>query len=394
MTLARLLCGYVFIFCCWTNSPFASPPGAKLLQEESVSKPLVVPEKVDFTQHIKPIFEVHCLECHGPDGKESPRIDDRDSVSDYIEPEDADGSELFEVLTTDDEDVMMPPPDEENPLSEVQIEIIRKWIDNGADWPENIAFVKPVGQKTQLEKKSELTMGERIWSAIGDLHPAAVHLPIGLLLAAGLFSLLGLRGNFVMSDSAYYCLWLGALTAIVASVVGWSYAAGKGAGIGLEELTDTNNKFFLHRISGVAVTVFGLILALYAARARALDPDDGFLWKLGAIFLALGVAYCGHEGGELAYPSHYSELNAVTEDLTGMDINSDGKVGAGPAKTVAGESQDKPIDSKPKSPTAVVPEDTANENRAAIEETIENKTKNEDDAVGKSSSESKDSSGN
>jgi hypothetical protein len=142
-----------------------------------------------------------------------------------------------------------------------------------------------------------------------------------------------------MSDSAYYCLWLGMLTSIVATAFGWSYAMSKGAGADLQELWNTDSKFFLHRVSGVAVTIFSILLSLYAARARALDPDDGFLWKLGAIILAVGVAYCGHEGGELQYgKSHYNQLYSVIEDLTGWDI--DGKPNA-PAEDNA-DADEKP----------------------------------------------------
>ena len=90
-------------------------------------------EKVDFTKSIKPIFEQHCLSCHGPDKEESFRIDEKDSAMDFIEVDSAEDSLMYEVLISDDEEELMPPPDEENPLSEKQIELVKAWIDGGAE---------------------------------------------------------------------------------------------------------------------------------------------------------------------------------------------------------------------------------------------------------------------
>ncbi|MEZ6096555.1 MAG: c-type cytochrome domain-containing protein [Pirellulaceae bacterium] len=284
---------------------------------------------VDFEKQIKPIFEANCLRCHGPEREETFRIDDRDAAMDFIEADDAENSDLFYAISSDDPEDMMPPPDEGGPLAQDEIDLIEKWIDAGADWPDGLVFAEPVttvaddGDDTAKAPVEPGSMGVRIWNAIGSLHPASTHMPIGLLLAAGLFSLLGIRGNFVMSDSAYYCLWLGTLTAIAATVLGWSYADTKGSTADLQELWATDSKFFMHRVLGVGVAVGSLLLSLYAARARALDPDDGFLWKLGAIILAGVVGWCGMEGGKLmpGGKTRYNELKSVVEDLTGLDVS-------------------------------------------------------------------------
>jgi uncharacterized membrane protein len=173
------------------------------------------------------------------------------------------------------------------------------------------------------------SVGEKLWVGVGALHPAAVHLPIGLLLGAGLFALLGIRGNFVMSDCAYYCLWVGSLTSIVACVVGWSYAINKGYGGDLDQLFDMEKAIFWHRISGLGVSVASFLLALYAAAARSSDPDDGFMWKLGAMLLAVGIGIVGHQGGDLTYgENHYRQLYQAIEAATGLDLGTKADQGA------------------------------------------------------------------
>lgn len=300
---------------------------------------------VNFNRDIKPIFEKHCVSCHGPEEEEAFRIDRRDDALNYIIAGEPEESHLYEVLVTDDEDMLMPPPSEENPLSESQITLVKTWIAEGAKWPvageetEDDTVDPPTadaatGDVTPLvpdptaepdvdadaEKPADdgSITPELLANAGGSLHPAAVHLPIGLLLASGLFALLSLRGNFVMSDCAYYCLWLGALGAIGACVTGWYYSPmeHRGAVNVLDDLWDQSQPVFWHRTAALGASIFALMMALMASSARARDPDDGTLWKVGAIVLAGVIGWTGHLGGELTYgKKHYKELNSVMDKL-------------------------------------------------------------------------------
>lgn len=307
-------------------------------------------DSVDFVKQIKPILEKHCLSCHMGEDAESVDLTVSEEAMDYIEAEDAEGSHLFELLVSEDEDELMPPPDEENPLSSEQIELIKNWINQGASWPEDVSFTLPqdpdnsdaatddetapgadgqnAADSTDEADNNDKT-NEVVYKAIGSLHPAAVHIPVGLLLAAGLFALLGIRGNFVMSDCAYYCLWLGVLGAIAACVSGWwSVTASQGQVSQVADLWDLDQKVFWHRTSGIVATAFALVLALFAASARAKDPDDGVLWKLGLMVLAAGIGYVGFAGGKLTHgPNHYKYLNQlmgeVAPDLFGQPVNDD-----------------------------------------------------------------------
>ncbi len=294
-------------------------------------------EPVDFVKTIKPIFDAHCVSCHGEKDPESFRIDVKDEAMDYITAKLPDESELYLALVSDDEEVLMPPPDEENPLTKEQIQSVKSWIEQGAQWPAEASIVAnsatPAGVVAAAvtpalkEKKGDDQVvnppavdpkTQRLFNATGSLHPAAVHLPIGLLLAAGLFALFSLRGNFVMGDCAYYCLWLGTLGAIVACVTGYWFSPMEHQGTinVLADLWDEKQPVFWHRTSAIVATAFALLLALFAASARNRDPDDGILWKFGLIVLALGIGWVGHEGGELTHgKQHYKDIKAIGADL-------------------------------------------------------------------------------
>ena len=281
---------------------------------------------VSFQNDILPILESNCLRCHGPEDPEGGyRIDSRDEALDYIEAGDAESSEFYQYLITDEEDELMPPPDEGGPLDDSDIQLIATWINEGATWPAGVVLQESLTDEPG-DGPTDQAMAEDgpdVYRAIGTLHPAAIHLPIGLLLAAGLFSLLSLRGNFVMSDCAYYCLWLGTLGAIGACVTGWWFVLDQHPNEyvnDFEGLQNMDHKLFWHRTSGLAATAFALLLSLFAASARNRDPDDGVAWKLGLILLAAGIGYVGHQGGKLTWKaSHYDELwEVVDEYLPGV----------------------------------------------------------------------------
>lgn len=315
-------------------------------------------QAVSFERDIKPILENHCINCHGPEKEEGTRLDIRDDAMDYIEVGDSENSPFYEHLISEDEEEIMPPPDEENPLSVEQITLVKTWIDEGADWPDGIEVVDaqilekedPIDDVTgdvtdevadevadevmddvvddKPVKNQANVVDNTLWNAIGSLHPAAVHLPIGLLLAAGLFALFSIRGNFVMSDCAYYCLWLGTIGACVACVTGWWFCdmENRDTVAVLGDLLNQEHDVFWHRTSAIVCTAFAVLLCLFAAGARAKDPDDGVLWKLGLMILAAGIAFTGHKGGELTHGKDlYKDLSNLFETIIPMDAFGGGE---------------------------------------------------------------------
>jgi hypothetical protein len=102
---------------------------------------------VDFVREVRPIFEKHCAECHGEKKQKSGlRLDVKaaalkggDHHGPDIVPENAKESPLMRLLMTDDEDEVMPP---EGKISAAEIEVIGRWIDEGAEWPEGVDRVQ------------------------------------------------------------------------------------------------------------------------------------------------------------------------------------------------------------------------------------------------------------
>jgi len=121
-----------------------------------------LPEKIDFNFHIKPILSDRCFACHGPDAtarKGEVRLDDEvfafnllDSLKGnyVIKPGDLDRSELFQRIITTDVEQRMPPEESNLSLSNYEIALIKRWIEQGAAWKPHWSFIKP--EKNTLPK--------------------------------------------------------------------------------------------------------------------------------------------------------------------------------------------------------------------------------------------------
>lgn len=102
-------------------------------------------EKPDFKTHIKPILEAACVHCHNDkEHKGDFKMTTLEDVKNGggktpgIVPGKPERSPVYTstVLDLDDDDVM--PPKKEGKLSKVQSEILKKWIEQGAEWPADI----------------------------------------------------------------------------------------------------------------------------------------------------------------------------------------------------------------------------------------------------------------
>jgi mono/diheme cytochrome c family protein len=107
-----------------------------------------LPAAVSFESEVKPIFEKHCMECHGPKKQKSDfRLDDREvalhggeSHAPNILPGKPSESPLLKFVTTDDRDTRMPPKGDR--LSAAEVDTLKRWISEGAIWPESASLKK------------------------------------------------------------------------------------------------------------------------------------------------------------------------------------------------------------------------------------------------------------
>ena len=103
---------------------------------------------IDYVRDIQPLLANSCFTCHGPDEvsrQAELRLDDRGvAVESAITPGDAASSELIARVTSNDPDLQMPPPDSRRPrLTAEQVQLLSKWIDEGADYQTHWAYVTP-----------------------------------------------------------------------------------------------------------------------------------------------------------------------------------------------------------------------------------------------------------
>jgi ankyrin repeat protein len=99
------------------------------------------PGKVDFARDVQPIFRQNCIGCHGPTTQNNGlRVDRRSSVmkrgSRRVMPGSLENSFLYHRLIGTDFGLQMPPT---GPLHPEQIQIIKAWIEQGAEWPDSLA---------------------------------------------------------------------------------------------------------------------------------------------------------------------------------------------------------------------------------------------------------------
>ncbi|MEM0927608.1 MAG: DUF1549 domain-containing protein, partial [Planctomycetota bacterium] len=102
--------------------------------------------EVDFQSDIQPILAKKCFSCHGPDEAESglsfadrgSALAEAESGEFAIVAGDVEASVMIDRITSDDEFERMPP--EGDPVSPEEVDLIRRWIAEGAVWKNHWAF--------------------------------------------------------------------------------------------------------------------------------------------------------------------------------------------------------------------------------------------------------------
>lgn len=265
---------------------------------------------IDFNRDVRPIFESHCIDCHGPkEAKEGFRVDEKDTLLSYVEPGDIEASTIWaDYLVTADEKTKMPPASHNKPLSGAQLATIKLWIEEGAKWSD-LAPTEPVAPPPV---KSQF---QRVTTFLGLFHPAAVHFPVALLLISTFFLLCSFVYRDAFENAAFHCLWIGAISACASCVLGWFFAESQG--YSSTPTFDFNNGLERHRWTAITLSVLSIIIIPIAMKSRR-DPDNRkrrITWLVGASLLALLVSMAGHQGGELVYGEalYTPAFNAIFE---------------------------------------------------------------------------------
>lgn len=99
-----------------------------------------------FSQDVQPILSDKCFHCHGPDDAHRSaglRLDTEAGIREAFAEGNFSESEAWRRILSSDPDEVMPPPETHKSLAESERELIRAWMQDGAEWSPHWAFVPP-----------------------------------------------------------------------------------------------------------------------------------------------------------------------------------------------------------------------------------------------------------
>jgi hypothetical protein len=104
------------------------------------------PKAIEFNRDIRPILSENCYNCHGPaksTRKADLRLDTKDGALSVVTPGKPKDSFLWQRIISVDEHERMPPAKSGKKLTQLQIDLLKRWIEQGAPWQDHWAFIAP-----------------------------------------------------------------------------------------------------------------------------------------------------------------------------------------------------------------------------------------------------------
>ncbi len=108
---------------------------------------------VDFNREVRPILSNNCFACHGSDEAKRVkglRLDQRETAvkplksgEAAIVPGDPEASNLVARISEEDDSLRMPPRKAGNRLSPAQVDVLTRWVQEGAKYAEHWALIPP-----------------------------------------------------------------------------------------------------------------------------------------------------------------------------------------------------------------------------------------------------------
>jgi hypothetical protein len=139
--------------------------------------------KIDFNFHVKPILSDKCFACHGPDVKKRQanfRLDTEEGAFKALKSDSnhfaivkgkPGDSYLVKRIFSDDPLFRMPPAESNLVLTENEKNILKKWIEQGAEYKKHWAFIPPL--KTQLPEApgewAQNAIDHFVWAKLGEV---------------------------------------------------------------------------------------------------------------------------------------------------------------------------------------------------------------------------------
>jgi hypothetical protein len=111
------------------------------------AQPARAADRIEFNRDIRPILSDACFQCHGPDKakrKAKLHFDTEEGARTVIVAGKPNDSELIRRITTTDGEKRMPPKTSGHALTPRQIELLTRWIAEGAQWQKHWSLIPPV----------------------------------------------------------------------------------------------------------------------------------------------------------------------------------------------------------------------------------------------------------
>ena len=131
--------------------------------------PAISDDSLSFTRDIKGLLSNRCIRCHGPDaearhggGENGLRLDTfAGAIEDLggyaaIVPGEVNKSELIIRVSEEDVDLVMPPPEAGEPLSDKEVSLLQRWINDGAEY-------EPHWSYTRISRPAIPTVSDSSW---------------------------------------------------------------------------------------------------------------------------------------------------------------------------------------------------------------------------------------
>jgi hypothetical protein len=114
-----------------------------------LAAPCLAADKPEYNRDIRPILADNCFACHGADSaarKADLRLDRRDDAVkvEAIVPNDPAASEMIRRIDSSDAAEQMPPPATKKKLTNTQKDLLRRWVQEGAEYQQHWSFLAPV----------------------------------------------------------------------------------------------------------------------------------------------------------------------------------------------------------------------------------------------------------
>jgi uncharacterized membrane protein len=243
------------------------------------------------------------VKCHGADGTGSPARDRLPEIPDFTKSSWQAGRSDAQLLASilDGKDEM---PSWRDKIGEEQARSLVAHVraftptteQSGQGQQEGPASADPAESEPPSSFLGKLTR----W--LGGFHSPTVHFPIALLTVAAVAELLRMvtgRRKRALNAVSRYCVGIGAITAVVAGMLGWCLCG--------SQLTDASWIKTTHRWLGTSTVACVVLVLVLSERSRHPDRQRSRIWFQVALFIAAAlVSVTGFFGGALVFGlKHY-----------------------------------------------------------------------------------------